>query len=257
ALAKMNAILHRIKNINLIGGDTLLFPKFKEKDSIKKFDYVIANPPWNQDGYDEDTLKKGEYYNERFPFGSPTKQSADWAWIQHMIFSGNKNGKIAIVIDTGAVSRGGREKEIRKKVVENDLIEAVILLPEKLFYNTGAPAVIIVINRNKPEGKKGKVLLINASKEFIPGKAQNILGKENIEKIVNVYRSFKEVEKFSKIINKKDIEDADYNLSPSRFISVFDEENYRPIEEIKEELKKLEEEKRSVEEKIWQILSKF
>jgi len=257
ALARMNAILHRITNIMLVSGDTLLFPKFKEKDMIKQFDYVIANPPWNQDGYDQDTLKRGEYYSNRFPFGAPTKQSADWAWIQHMISSATEDGKIAVVIDTGAVSRGGREREIRKKVIENDLIETVILLPEKLFYNTGAPAVIIVLNRNKPEKIKGKVLLINASKEFVPGKAQNTLGKENIQKIVEVYKNFEEVEKFSKIITIKDVEEADYNLSPSRFVSVFDQENYRPVEEIKKDLKKLEVEKTKVEEKIWEILSKF
>ncbi|HOL22903.1 MAG TPA: N-6 DNA methylase, partial [bacterium] len=257
ALAKMNSILHRIKNAILTTGDTLLFPKFKEKDGIRRFDYVIANPPWNQDGYDGDTLKRGEYYKDRFPFGAPTKQSADWAWIQHMLSSANEDGKVVVVIDTGAVSRGGREKEIRKKAVERDLIETVILLPEKLFYNTGAPAVIIVLNRNKSEEKKGKVLLINASKEFNPGKAQNTLGKENIEKIAKIYREFKEVEKFSRIIGMKEIEEADYNLSPSRFISVFDEESYRPIEEIKEELKKLEEERKKIEGKVWEILSKF
>ena len=133
ALAKMNMLLHDITNFDLMLGDTLLFPKFKEKDSFKKFDYVIANPPWNQDGYNEENLKRGEYVKERFLFGFPTKQSADWAWIQHMIASTKEDGKAVIVIDTGAVSRGGREKLIRQKIIEKDLIEAVILLPEKLF----------------------------------------------------------------------------------------------------------------------------
>ncbi|MCX8082897.1 MAG: type I restriction-modification system subunit M [bacterium] len=254
ALAKMNAVLHRINNIVLSTGDTLLFPKFKEKDRIKQFDYVIANPPWNQDGYDEDTLKRGEYYNHRFPFGAPTKQSADWAWIQHMIFSANNTGKVAVVIDTGAVSRGGREKEIRKKVVEKDLLEAVILLPEKIFYNTGAPAVILVFNRNKLNEKTGKILLVNASKEFIQGKAQNFLGKEHIERIVKTYRDFKEIEKFSKIITNEEIEEVDYNLSPSRFINVFEEETYRDIKDIKDDLKNLEKEKEEIEKRINRIL---
>jgi len=249
ALAKMNAILHGIKNITLLEGDTLLYPKFKTQDGIKKFDYVIANPPWNQKNlYDEDTLKKGEYWRERFPFGFPTRQSADWVWIQHMLASVKNESKVVVVIDTGAVSRGGREKAIRQKIVEKDLVEAAILLPEKLFYNTGAPGLIIVFNKNKPEERKEKILLINASKEFVAGKPQNSLGKDNIKKITDVYRDFKEAENFSKIITFKESAEADYNLSPSRFVSVIEEEKYRPIEEIVKELDEIEKERQKVEE---------
>ena len=257
ALAKMNAILHGIKNITLIEGDTLLYPKFKTQDDIKKFDYVIANPPWNQKNlYDEDTLKKGEYWRERFPFGFPTRQSADWVWIQHMLASVKNESKVVVVIDTGAVSRGGREKAIRQKIVEKDLVESVILLPEKLFYNTGAPGLIIVFNKNKPEERKEKILLINASKEFVAGKPQNSLGKENIKKITDVYRDFKEAESFSKTITFKEVAEADYNLSPSRFVSVIEEEEYRPVEEIVKELDEVEKERQIVEEKVSKILKK-
>ncbi len=255
ALAKMNMLLHDIKNFYFYPGDTLLFPKFKEADSIKKFDYVIANPPWNQDGYDEENLKKGEYWKERFKYGFSTKQSADWVWIQHMIASAKE--KVAVVIDTGAVSRGGREKLIREKIVEEGLIESVILLPEKLFYNTGAPAVIIVFNKNRPQDKKGEILLINASKEFEPGKKQNTLSKENIKKVVDAYRKFKDIEKFARVITIEEVRQADYNLSPSRFVSIAEEENYRPIEEIKKELEKLEQERKKVEEKVKMIMGKL
>lgn len=261
ALAKMNTLLHDIHNFDFRLGDTLLYPKFKEGDTIKKFDYVVANPPWNQKGYGEDTLKKGEYWQERFPFGFTSKTSnskkGDWVWIQHMISSAKDNGKIAVVIDTGAVSRGGREKLIRQKIVEQDLIESVILLPEKLFYNTGAPAVVIVFNKSKSEERKGKVLLINASKEFIAGKPQNTLGKENIKKVVNVYRKFKEIGGLSKIISLQDAAEADYNLSPSRFVSVIEEEKYRNIKEIMEELKETDKKRRKIEEKINKILEKI
>ncbi len=257
ALAKMNAILHGIKNITLIEGDTLLYPKFKTQDDIKKFDYVIANPPWNQKNlYDEDTLKRGEYWRERFAFGFPTRQSADWVWIQHMLASVKNESKVVVVIDTGAVSRGGREKAIRQKIVEKDLVEAVILLPEKLFYNTGAPGLIIVFNKNKPEERKEKILLINASKEFVAGKPQNSLGEENIKKIVGTYQNFKEAEKFSKTITLEEVAETDYNLSPSRFVSVIEEEEYRPIEEIAKELDEIEKERQKVEEKIKGILKK-
>jgi len=257
ALAKMNMLLHNIKNFRFALGDTLFFPKFKEENTIQKFDYVIANPPWNQDGYGEADLKKGEYWQERFTYGFATKQSADWMWIQHMLASTKENGKVAIVIDTGAVSRGGREKLIRQKVVDEDLIESVILLPEKLFYNTQAPAVIIVFNKNKPEERKGKILLINASKEFVPGKPQNTLGPENIQKIAKIYEEFKEVEGLSKIITLEEAKEADYNLSPSRFVIVIEEEKYKDIREIKIELKGMEKEEKKIKQKIMKILKRI
>jgi len=252
SLGKLNLMVHNIKNSYLENGDSLLSPKFKEGNSIKKFDYVISNPHWNCKDYSEDTLKKGEYWQERFKYGFATKQYADWIWIQHMIASAKE--KVAVVIDTGAVSRGGREKLIRQKIVEDDLIEAVILLPEKLFYNTPSPAVIIIFNKQKPPEKKGKILLINASKEFQPEKKQNILSEENIQKIVNAYKEFKDIEKFTKVITIEEAKEVDYNLSPSRFVSVIEEEKYRPISEIKAELEKLEEERKKVEEKVNKIL---
>jgi len=257
ALAKMNAILHDIRNIELLEGDTLLYPKFKSADGVKKFIYTIVNPPWNQKGYDEDALKKGEYWRERFIFGFPTKQSADWAWIQHMLASTKDDGKTVVVIDTGAVSRGGREKNIRQKILEKDLFEAAILLPEKLFYNTGAPGLIIVFNKNKPKERKNKILLINATKEFVVGKPQNTLGKENIKKITDVYKDFKEVENLSKIISLDEVEKNDYNLSPSRYISIAEDEKYRPIEEIAKDLKEIEDKRQKVDEKINEILRKI
>ena len=255
ALSKMNLLIHDIKNAVLEQGDTLLFPKFKVERGIKKFDYVIANPPWNQKGYGEEILKKGEFWQERFTFGFPTKQSADWAWIQHMLASAKE--KVAVVIDTGAVSRGGREKGIRQKILEKDLIETIILLPEKLFYNTGAPGLIMVFNKQKPEKRKNKILLINATKEFVSGKPQNTLGKENIKKIVEVYRGFKEIERLSKIITLKEAAEADYNLSPSRFVSVIEEEKHRPIGEIVRELRNIENKRAKVEQEVSKILSKI
>src|SRR4030067_2402802 len=163
ALAKMNLYIHDIRNAQLILGDTLLYPKYKEGDGIKRFDIVIANPPWNQDGYDEEILKRGEFWRERFKFGFPPKQSADWVWIEHMLASANdKTGRVGVVIDNGCLFRGGKEKVNRTGVLNTDLIEAIILLPEKLFYNTGAPGAILILNKNKSEERKGKVFFINA-----------------------------------------------------------------------------------------------
>ncbi len=149
ALCKMNLYIHDIRNPYIAYGDTLLSPKFKEGVEPKKFDIVIANPPWNQDGYGEDTIKKAEFWQKRFGHGFVTKQSADWAWIQHMLASAKENtGRVGIVIDNGCLFRGGKERAIRSKVIEDDLLECVILLPEKLFYNTGAPGAILIFSKN-------------------------------------------------------------------------------------------------------------
>ena len=260
ALAKINMFIHNIDESDIRLGDTLTNPAFLEKDQLKKFDIVTANPMWNQDGYDENFYDSDKY--DRFLYGYPPKSTADWGWIQYMFASLNDSGRMSVVLDTGAVARGSgkrtdREKTIRQKFVENDFIEAVLLLPENLFYNTGAPGIIMFLRKNKPENKKGKILLINTSKEFQKGKPKNFLGEENIKKVVDTYQGFKEIDSFSKIITKKEIEGADFNLSPSRFVSVADEENYRSIREIKEELGQIEKEKRITESKINKILGKI
>ena len=233
ALCKMNLILHGINDYHLENGDTLLYPRFKENGFIKKFDVCLTNPPWNQDGYGEETLRKGEFWRERFKYGFPPRQSADWAWIQHLLASTKDSGKAAIVIDNGCLFRGGKEKAIRARIVEEDLIEAVILLPEKLFYNTGAPGAIIIFNKNKAPERRGKVLFINASNEYEKHpevRKLNILSKKNIEKIVNVYKSFGEVDGISRVVSLDKIRENDYNLNVSLY--VFPEEEEEEIKKI-------------------------
>ena len=254
ALAKMNMYIHDIRNCYLEFGDTFLYPKFKEGGSLKKFDVVVANPPWNQDGYDEAVLKKGEFWRERFRFGFTPRQSADWAWIQHMIASAKDDtGRVGVVIDNGCLFRGGKEKVIRSRVLEADLIECVILLPEKLFYNTGAPGAILILKKNKPAERKGKVLFINASNEFEQHpevRKLNRLGDKHIEKIASVYREFKEVRGFSRIVSLDEIRENDYNLNVTLY--VFPEEETEEIDVSKEwgELMVIERKVDEAEEKI-------
>ncbi|MEW6002154.1 MAG: class I SAM-dependent DNA methyltransferase [Nitrospirota bacterium] len=254
ALSKMNLYIHDIRNAQLTLGDTLLYPKFKEAERVKDFDMVIANPPWNQDGYDEEILKKGEFWRERFRFGFTPRQSADWAWIEHMLASANdKTGRVGVVIDNGCLFRGGKEKAIRTSIVNAGLIEAVILLPEKLFYNTGAPGAIIVLNKNKPMERKGRVFFINASKEYQQHpevRKLNQLGDDRIKKIVEAYKEFRNEDGFSKIIEIDKIKENDYNLNVTLY--VFPEEATEEIDVAKEweELKKLEKEIITVEKKI-------
>jgi type I restriction enzyme M protein len=236
ALAKMNLYIHDIRNGQLILGDTLLYPKFKEGDGVKKFDVVIANPPWNQDGYNEEILKRGEFWRERFNHGFTPKQSADWAWIEHMLASAKDNtGRVGVVIDNGCLFRGGKEKATRTSIVNADLIEAVILLPEKLFYNTGAPGTIIVLNKNKPKTRKGKILFINASNEYEQHpnvRKLNCLGDEHIEKIVKAYKGHKNSDGFSNVVEIEEIKENDYNLNVTLY--AFPEEEVEEIDVIEE-----------------------
>lgn len=254
SLAKMNLYIHDIRNAELVLGDTLLYPKFKEGDKPKKFDVVIANPPWNQDGYNEDVLKKGEFWQSRFKYGFPSKQSADWAWIQHMLASANnKKGRIGIVIDNGCLFRGGKERTIRAAIIKDDLLETVILLPEKLFYNTGAPGAILIFNKNKPKKQKNKILFINASQEFEQHpevRKLNRLSELNRTKIVQAYKEFKEEKGFSRIVEHKEIEENDFNLNVTLY--VFPEEEIEEIDIAKEwkEIKKIEKEIAKIENKI-------
>ncbi|NPA13948.1 MAG: N-6 DNA methylase, partial [Aquificae bacterium] len=153
--------------------------------------------------------------------------------------------KAAVVFDSGVLFRGGKEKSIRAKFVKNDLIEAVILLPEKIFYNTNAPGVIIVLNKNKAQERKGKILFINASRKYIPHpeiKKLNTLSEENIKRISEVYKEFKEIEGFSKIVELKEVANNDYNLNVSIYVSPLEEEEKIDLREEYEKLKKLNKE---------------
>ncbi len=263
-LCKMNVYMHDIGDPKIERGDTLLYPKFKKKGDLMRFDHVIANPPWNQDGYDENTLKQGEFVSERFPYGFPPKQSADWAWIQHMLASTKDGGKVGIVLDNGALFRSGKEKAIRKKVLEENhgegLLDCVILLPEKLFYNTGAPGAILVFNKGKDEARKGKVLFINASQEYVKHpdvRKLNMLGEENIRKIAEAYRHFSEEEGFSRIVPIEEIRENDYNLNVTLY--VFPEEEVEEIDVEKEwqELREIESKIDDVERRIERYLEEL
>ena len=191
---------------------------------------------WNQKEYNEAFYSNDQW--RRFTYGVPPSSSADWAWVQHMSASLKNNGRAAIVLDTGAVSRGSgskqtsRERDIRKAFVENDLIEGVILLPENLFYNTSAPGIILLLNRSKPTERKEQILLINLSKYFEKQKPKNVLTDEGIDATSEIYRAWESREKLSHVISIEDARKTDYNLSPSQFVDVDDKVEHRPVNEI-------------------------
>ena len=231
AMGRMNAFLHDM-TAEIALGDTMRSPRFTRDGQLQTFDKVLANPMWNQ------TFATEVYENDtygRFARGTPPGSSADWGWIQHMEASLNEGGKMAVVLDTGAVSRGSgnkgsnRERDIRARFVEQGLVEAVILLPENLFYNTSAPGIILVIHRAKPH--PGEILLINAARLFTKGRPKNELMPEHIRQIAQLYLDWQAQDEVSAIVTEDEAARNDYNLSPSRYISVDDGEPVLPLEE--------------------------
>lgn len=262
AMANMNMIIHDMEGRIEIG-DTFRNPKFRQGGRLRTFDRVVANPMWNQDWFTEQDYDADEL--GRFPQGAgfPGKQSADWGWVQHMAASLNERGRAAIVLDTGAASRGSgnvnknKEKDVRKWFVERDLIEGVTYLAENTFYNTSAPAILLFLNAAKPKGRQGKVLLINASKVFAKGDPKNYIPEDGIERIASTFLAWKEEEKFSRVISKEDIIRADYSLSPARYIQVTDAHEHRPIVEILNDLTSLEEDAAATSATLRTILQKL
>lgn len=273
AMSKMNMVIHDMEGEIEIG-DTLKNPKFRTSTSsaLKKFDRVVANPMWNQ-GRDSLPYISDDYFIndelERFPAGSPGGK-IDWGWMQHIYSSledpstsSGQAGKAAVVLDTGAASRGSgnqgnnKEKNIRKWFIEQDLIEGVIYLPENLFYNTSAPGIIIFLNKQKPAERKNKIYLLHAGKEYEKGDPKNYITPEGIERIAETFKHFKDVEKFARLVDKEEIVKNDYNISPSRYIQINDAETYRPIGEIVEELNMLEEEAVEIDKEVKNILKRL
>jgi len=256
AMARMNAVIHDMEaDIRL--GDTMRNPAFRDAAGhLLSFDLVTANPMWNQD-FPTDVYENDTY--ERFGFGIPPSSSADWGWLQHMLTSLNHQGRMAVVLDTGAVSRGSgnqgsnRERDIRRSFVERDLIDAVVLLPENLFYNTTAPGIILVVNRKKRH--PGEILLINASKLFAKGRPKNYLADEHVEKIATLYRKWKVEQGVSAVITNDEAARNDYNLSPSRYVATNDKEEVLPLEEAVVLLREAEEERAEADRALREVLA--
>ena len=262
AMAKMNAFLHDFIGANIQIGDTFRNPRFTTDDAtLQRFDYVLANPMWNQKEYDE-TFYESDNWN-RFSHGIAPSSSADWGWVQHILGSLKDNGRAAIVLDTGAVSRGSgskntdRERGIRKKFVEKDLIEGVILLPENLFYNTSAPGIVLLLNRNKPEERKKQILLINLSQHFEKGKPKNILTDDAIDAATEVYQAWESREKLSNVITLEDAQKTDYNLSPSQFVDVGDKVEHRPMRDILADLAEARVAREKTDKALEDVLSRL
>ncbi|NMW21900.1 MAG: N-6 DNA methylase [Chlorobiaceae bacterium] len=211
-LCKLNMLFHDILDAQIENGDTLNEPKHREGAELKRFDIVIANPPFSQN-YSADTMK----FKERYHFWMPTKGKADFMFVQHMISTLKSTGRMAVIMPHGVLFRGGEERKMREWMIKRGYLEAVIGLPPALFYGTGIPASILIINRTGAATRK-EVLFINADHEYKEGKVQNTLRSEDIEKIAYVYRNRRSLDKYSKLVTIAELEKEEFNCNIRRYV---------------------------------------
>ena len=233
AIACMNKIIHDMEG-QILRGDSMRNPKFRDGDTrLKKFDVVVANPMWNQpftaDVFENDPFERFEEQ------GGITTSKGDWAWLQHTLASLKDSGRAAVVLDTGAVTRGSgsknedKERNVRKWFVEHDLVDGVILLPDNLFYNTPAAGIIITLRKDKPKNRRGKIVLVNASREFTKGNPKNYMSDAAAKKVAAAFLKAQPLDDFVTVITNEEAAKQDFNLSPSRYLASTDEAKTKDI----------------------------
>lgn len=264
AICKLNMILHNLIDANIQKGDTLDNPKHIENDELQLFDRVVANPPFSLDKWwnpaevapNNEDKKSINYTKEvtdkfgRFSYGIPPRSYGDLAFLQHMISVLKIDGKLGIVLPHGVLFRGGAEGAIREGILKDDILEAVVGLPSKLFYNTGIPASILIVNKNKPKRFKNKVIIIDASKEFKEGKNQNTLEEEHVAKVLHSYEEGEDVEQFMRIVDMSEIKENDYNLNIARYIDTSEEEEQIDISAVLQNIREIEQQEKEIDEKL-------
>lgn len=248
AICKMNMLLHGINDHRIEKGDTIRDPKLLDKGELMLYDRVIANPPFSLKNWGEEEAARDGF--GRFRFGIPPKSYGDLAFVQHMLATTNIHGMVGVVMPHGVLFRGGAEGKIREGMLKEDLVEAVIGLPSNLFYGTGIPGCVLVLNREKPRARKNKVLFIYGADDYQEGKNQNILRDQDIEKIVKAYDKFKDAERYCRVVDLKEIEENDWNLNITRYVDVSEEEEEIDVQEAIDELKAAEAERAEVETKL-------
>ena len=247
ALAKMNMFLHGEDNHRIEWGDTIRNPKLLDgEDRLKHFDVVVANPPFSLDKWGVDTAENDKF--GRFRRGLPPKTKGDYAFILHMVETMKpKTGRMAVVAPHGVLFRGSSEGRIRQKLIEENLLDTVIGLPEKLFYGTGIPACIMILRKSK---KDKNVLFIDASRAFKSGKNQNQLDEHHIAKIVETYRARQSVERYAHLATPEELAENDYNLNIPRYVDTFVEEAEIDLVSVRAERLKLKAELATLETKM-------
>jgi type I restriction enzyme M protein len=267
AICKINMIVHNFQGSDIRKGDTLGSPKHVTNGELDIFDRVIANPPfslkewWQAAESDLKIDAKGKTITPkyaqvvsdeygRFKYGIPPRGYGDLAFLQHMLAVLKHDGKMGIVLPHGVLFRGSSEGKIREGLLKDDLIEAIVGLPEKLFYNTGIPASIIILNKSKSKGLKNKVIFVDASKEYQAGKNQNSLSAKNIEKIVSAFDALVSVDKFMRIVDLDEIKENDYNLNIARYIDTSEPEEIVDIEATLAKIGEIESKENEIDVKL-------
>jgi len=255
SIARMNMFLHGIEDFQIHRGDTLRTPAFFEADGLKTFDCVIANPPFSLKGWGAENWANDPY--GRNIAGVPPKGNGDMAWVQHMIKSMNSTGRMTVVLPHGALFRKGAEGKIRKELLEQDMLEAVIGLGPNIFYGTQLAACVMVFKQNKDVDKKNKVLFIDASDQIRVGRAQNYLELNNVNQIFDWFTAYQDVENYVKVASKADLEENDFNLNIPLYVEKIIEDNLPSVEEALTDLKTAWGESLKAEEKFKTILKEF
>ena len=255
SIARMNMFLHGMEDFQIHRGDTLRDPAFFEADGLRRFDCVIANPPFSLKEWGAENWANDPY--GRNIAGVPPKGNGDMAWVQHMIVSMNSQGRMAVVLPHGALFRKGAEGKIREALLREDLLEAVIGLGPNLFYGTPLAASIMVFRQSKEVSKIGKVIFIDASDQIRVGRAQNYLEYENISQIFNWLKEYRDVENYVKIASLEEIEENEYNLNIPLYVEKIIEDNLPSVEEALTNLKSAWSESQKAEEDFKRILNEF
>jgi type I restriction enzyme M protein len=226
AICKMNVLLHGLSDARIEKGDTIRDPKLVHGGELMLYDRVIANPPFSLDKWGVETAAEDPF--QRFHYGLPPKNMGDYAFVQHMLATLSAKGMVGVVMPLGVLFRGSGDGEIRKGMVDNDLFEAVIGLPENLFYGTGIPATILILNRDKPKKRKDKILFIHAAEGFDARSNQNVLRPEDVKRIVTAFRKYSDEDRFSRVVPLSEVKENDYNLNISRYVDTLEPE--QPID---------------------------
>lgn len=238
ALCKMNMFLHEINDAVIEWGDTIRNPLHLQDNLLKTFDVVVANPPFSLDKWGADFAENDPFMRFNH-YEVPPKSKGDYAFVIHMIKSLNEHGRMGVVLPHGVLFRGASEGKIRKRLIEQNLLDAIIGLPANLFFGTGIPATILVFKKNRIHND---ILFIDASREFDKAKNQNTIDEEHINKIIETYKNRSEIEKYSHVATLEEIQENDYNLNIPRYVDTFEEEESVDIEATKANISKIESE---------------
>ena len=257
ALCRMNMFLHGADAARIEWCNTLTGPTLLEKDKLMKFDNIVANPPFSLDKWGDEDAAHDRF--KRFWRGVPPKSKGDYAFITHMIeVAIAKKGRVAVVVPHGVLFRGGAEGRIRQQLIEENLLDAVIGLPGNLFPTAAIPVAILVFDRSREKGgtneARKNVLFINASREYEPGKNQNKLTDEHLDKIVRTYQTRKRLDKYAHAADLKEMKENDFNLNIPRYVDTFEEEEEIDIDVVQKEINQLEKELAEVRGKMDMLL---